>query len=562
MAEVKESIGRDYRNRMVINQRGATIEVTNSTDREEIKISQFSGSHYTMNNVLTNELATCNKQTVVVHDDFKTVGNTSTTYVEKDKIDRVGGNSYSIKGHVLEESLEEYDRWVNTYREVANVNSQFNILRGTRKSEESTPIGISYNTDLRGTRAGNPDLQSRNLRFVINNKFSNYTKIPIVDSKTNEVKDYKPVPDKGKTVNAVLSLPSPKEITEAFGKATGTAAYGVITYGPTRSASTEDGSWATNSAKTELPDRMISIQRVLNAIEERLGNGGDDIVAIKRHSYENIGATVNNYPSVRVDDEGRSCVTEIGVSERSVFRHHGALPLVEEVDNASNFPCGTKTIVAGNKYNLTVGSGGVNINTTGIVAVNGTSMKMSGVFVNVTGSRGVTVNSPSYVDIFAPRVMIRSPRQILLDSNVGVGSNLVVAGSLFTEGEMFVNHISAPLEVQETLPTRVFGKLVPGKVIGVVRVGGDDLPVRAIEAEDTVELLPHSHHFNNVPLKLFESNDVVREVAYKRNINKRLKDPISGGSPAIRVDHEFKRKLTKGDTDQFAIQVNDSATFE
>jgi len=117
------------------------------------------------------------------------------------------------------------------------------------------------------------------------------------------------------------------------------------------------------------------------------------------------------------------------VSKKSVFRHFGELPLVEEVDNASNFPCGTKTLTVGNKYNVMVGSGGVQIKTTGPITFSGTSVKLAGTLVNISGVGGATLNSSTYVDIFAPRIMIRSPRQVLLDSSVGVAKNLIVSGS-------------------------------------------------------------------------------------------------------------------------------------
>ena len=46
-----------YRNKAVINQRGATVEINNSTDREELKLSQYSGSNITLNNNVNSELA-------------------------------------------------------------------------------------------------------------------------------------------------------------------------------------------------------------------------------------------------------------------------------------------------------------------------------------------------------------------------------------------------------------------------------------------------------------------------------------------------------------------------
>ena len=42
-----------YKNKMVLNQRGAAIEIINSTDRESYKVTHFNGSYYEMNNSFT-----------------------------------------------------------------------------------------------------------------------------------------------------------------------------------------------------------------------------------------------------------------------------------------------------------------------------------------------------------------------------------------------------------------------------------------------------------------------------------------------------------------------------
>ena len=89
----------EYRNRYTLNQRGGSIDINNSTDREEIKISQFSGSNIAINNVVNSELATNNKQTCVIFDKFLTVGNVDSTTIGKDRILRVQENNYEIKGH-------------------------------------------------------------------------------------------------------------------------------------------------------------------------------------------------------------------------------------------------------------------------------------------------------------------------------------------------------------------------------------------------------------------------------------------------------------------------------
>lgn len=503
-----ESSTQDYRNKVVINQRGGSIEINNSTDREEVKISQYSGSNIAINNVVTNELATNNKQTTVMYDEFRTVGNTNSLYVEKDNVTRTGGNTYDLKGHTTKGQIDIHKEWRTKYEPIAIANSQFNILRGTQ-----------------GFRASNPDL-SKNARLIISNSHTGYTKTPIVDTKNlDEVKSYVPVPPQNGPTVAMPGGAGSGDVEEAFGKQKGTEAPGVLKYGPSTSASTQDGLWENNPAKVGLSDKMVELQKELTAIEQELGNGGDEITTVKRHSIETIGAMINTYPSYRYDNEGRSCVTEIGVSSTSVFKHFDALPILEDIDNASNFPCGTKTLTVGNKYNVFVGSGGVQIKTSGPAIFSGTSVKVAGSLVNVSSEGGTAISSSTYVDIFSRNVIIRSPRQILLDSSAGVSNNLIVGGGAFIEGETYVNHISAPLEVQRTHDTKVFGKLVGGALIGYV---GSDGGVYAYATDNTVELPPHSHHFNNIPLTLYGSNSKLRTAALDNAINKVTSSPATG----------------------------------
>ncbi len=74
-----------YRNKVVINQRGASIDINNTTDQEAIQISQRSGSNLLINNLVNSELATNNKQVNVVGDNFSTVGGESTEFERKNK---------------------------------------------------------------------------------------------------------------------------------------------------------------------------------------------------------------------------------------------------------------------------------------------------------------------------------------------------------------------------------------------------------------------------------------------------------------------------------------------
>ena len=118
----------NYRNKTIINQRGATIEINNSTDREELKLSQYSGSNVSINNLVNSELATNNKQVKVQNDSFESVGNDKNEFVGKDKVTRVVETTYNLKGFETSSEIAALSAWDEEYTlsEVPGINSQFN----------------------------------------------------------------------------------------------------------------------------------------------------------------------------------------------------------------------------------------------------------------------------------------------------------------------------------------------------------------------------------------------------------------------------------------------------
>ena len=74
-------------------------------------------------------------------------------------------------------------------------------------------------------------------------------------------------------------------------------------------------------------------------------------------------------------------------------------PHVEEVNNDANFPVGNHTLSVGNKYNVMVGSGGVQIKTSGAVEIGGTTFKVSAHKIHIQSSAGVNVSSENIVEL-------------------------------------------------------------------------------------------------------------------------------------------------------------------
>lgn len=520
-----------YKNRTIINQRGGSINIDNSTNNEKLQLSHRSGSNINLTNVVTSELAANNKQITVTNDEFKTVGHNSSEFTAKDKVERVGENSYRFKGVADESQIEAFERWKEIFKPIALKNSQFKISRG----------GVGYpsgeNTPLKGSRDLNPVLKTK--LVTVENKFSGYSKTPIRQFSTDEVVDYTPVLNRNTSSASERSL-TPNDIDKAAG-ILGSFADGVLEFGAEKSAATENGNWEPNENVQNLADDILNLQEDLLPIEQQMGNGGDDISFIKRNKLETVGAIFNDFPSVRIDERGRSHPFEVIVSDVGAFKNHDYMPVVEDVDNSSFFPGGEETKTVGNKYNITVGSGGYNLKTTGPIELGGTSFKAGFKKCNISSTYGIHLMSENIIELASLKsITLRTNRQVFVESALGVKNNIVAGGGLYTEGEMYVQHITAPVEIQQTEDTQLLGKFnintsrtLP---IGEVLINGSWETVYALPADNLITNYAHSHHFKNIPLRLCESNSDVRKFAQDEDIN-------SHGtiSPSLPQRHERKQ---------------------
>ena len=156
--------------------------------------------------------------------------------------------------------------------------------------------------------------------------------------------------------------------------------------------------------------------------------------------------------------------------------------------------------------------------------------------------------SSKRIDIAAEMLTLRNKhsRQVLVDSNLGVSQNVVIQGGAHVEGELSVHHVSAPVEIQETEPVVVFGKLLEGLTFDVDisnselrapyssgnwqarKVAGKcTITLIAQSNDNLVETYPHTHPFKNLPLKLYADKDGVRAVGKELNSHVRSQaDPV------------------------------------
>ena len=499
-----------YKNKVVLNQRGGSVTIDSTTDQESVSISQRSGSNIRLTNVVNTELATNNKQTAVVNDEFRTVGNDLSDFVAKNRTTRTGEDSYELDGFVSDDEINAYNEWKEHWKEIALLNSQFKIKRGGT----SYPDGTS--TEPEGERKDNPVIGSK--IQSVQNEFQGYTGVPIRYAGSDEVTSYVKVPDRGNTKPAEEREVEKEDVESSSAPAVGE-------FGADKSAATEGGEWEPNEEAKKIDEKILEKAEELFPIEKRMGNGGDKIKFVKRNKVEQVGAAFNDFPSVRIDSKGRSQPFEVIVGKTGTFKNHDYVSLVEEVDNASAFPGGNDTKYVGNRYTRNVGSGGISLKTTGAMEQSGATLKQGFKKININASHGIHIGSEDHVDIQSVKtITLRTNNQVYVESSMGVRNNLIVGGGLYAEGETYLQHVTAPLEVQQTQDTVVLGKFATDEnrrlIIGECNIGGSWYPVYARNNDNLIVTYPHSHHFNNLPLRLMKSNEGLREKAQSENINK------------------------------------------
>jgi len=408
-----------YRNKLVINQRGAAIEIINTTDRESYKVSHFAGGYYELNNKFTTLFNPKNFQLFTLADKYETINGHGNLYI--------GRNS---------DNIVQGDHWLKVGNFNVDAHSSWNKLY-------QTLTGITDPTAI---------------------------------------------------ANQLKSLANP------------------------------------------LADQ-----------EKTMGFGGSSFEFIAKHKVVTVGLTPNTSPAYNTDYlNSTSIVTSI-----SPFIPYGYFaPIKRDIHRYKelflpDMPGGNYDIFAMNRFKIQSGTGGGTIQTTGNLKLNGGTVNIRGEYVGIGAKDGqVDINS-SVTTIGGDTVILKSniEGQVVVDSTLGVSKNVIIGGGAYIEGELFVNHVTAPIEYQVTENTQIeaYGPVInPGGTPDVIASGwniiGSDtsgemqlvippLPVapggkstafttvsvqivgglinlNAVGSGALIIAQPHSHVFKNIPLTL------------------------------------------------------------
>jgi hypothetical protein len=319
-----------------------------------------------------------------------------------------------------------------------------------------------------------------------------------------------------------------------------------------------EGDWVPEPGKEKIKQMYEEAGTQLAGAEESMGEGGNHLVEVSRNMMINVGMATNKMSDIRIDDKGKKSPYGVTIGEERVYQKQAESPLVEKV-HVDNLMGGTFTLYAGNGANFVVGGRGLNFDCFGSCRFSGSRVDIAGAQVNIASKNEVNLRSDSRLALEGKMLSMKSGSgQVLMENNLGVSGNLIVVGGAHIEGELFVNHVTAPMEIQATEKSPLlYGQSHPkdekkvgfikrgtmmlceisviapgianaaGPVAGIspfcyvkiLDVGGNNIPIiSSVPGESepdksSVYVYPHNHLFRNLPLTLTGSNKEMRQTS-------------------------------------------------
>lgn len=552
-AETEDINIQTYRNKFLINQKGGTLEFVNTDNREILKMTHYSGSFKEFNNNTSVELAANNDQKLVLKDQYLTVNGFRNVHTERDLDYIVRGDSFLRVG---KQDTSLHTAWKETARELHHIKQLFETQRADKSAENPVVPGafVSPLQTKSGSNSTKCPVCNKTTRsdkyWELNETFTSVAaesggggnkerefSVPIRKSFHTGV-------NAGDTIQFTYVAPtewSGGSHTKVFGEAGACPACGDgLIQG------SMDGSY-TLEPKKQASSWLQEAERIISNladIEADLGMGGSQHVNVAKHKTETIGMVMNDFGSVRIDTQGKYYKNELKILSGGIVNSRKTSPLIEYV-HVDDLPGGSYTLNVCNKWNVQVGAGGVSMKSYGPVDIGGTVVNMGGTQVNIASENEVNIDGGERLSIVSDILVLRQRTggQVLVDSNLGVTQNVIIGGGLHVEGELTVQHVTAPCEIQETEQMELWGRtewrdegdeykqiigyLDDGKwdpnsqcYVGPTpvysRLGTKDSKKYCSLYESSpncIRMHPHSHHFKNLPLNLKNTNAGVRDVA-------------------------------------------------
>lgn len=520
-----------FRDLSLINQNAGGVEFVNTKDDEQISLYHKNGSYMRFHKLANDYLHTLDKREHVQGDSRIEVNGRVVEIFHKDVETIQLGDSYHKIGDI-DKWQSFFEQYKNLVRPIHDKKRLFELQRTQNyNSIDQSPLQ---------NQSGTPSeclIEKAQGTFL-------YTTSPTI---------YVP----GSKAPCDYTLPVIIDLETAYNEVTNDTPFCFTCGGTHINQSSQDGTWTVDPIKKTITQDRVDIQKQLFEIEKHLGQnkhreGGSKIEKIAKDYVGIVGLTFNDFESFRKDPLGKSvpCAFKIEPLGKFINIQHRPSTLIEHV-HVDRMPGGSYDLTICDGYNLVVGSNGINMKTTGPLELYSPIINIAGEQLTF-GTRGEIGFDAQRFDVNAEIITLRPKRveaktygnvplideqQVMVDGNLQVGMNTIIRGGLHVEGELSIQHITAPMEEQitdesfewgeqanclldpdnggdclEPIKSSVRGDIVPGCLIGYA-MDPDDGPIPVIStcAPNSVIVHNHYHMYKSLPMKLIRDNIEVNQ---------------------------------------------------
>lgn len=529
------SDSKTFRSKHVINSNKNSIELIDTDGREGIKFTHYSGSMLEMNNETTIKFSSSNDQTMVLGDTFNTLW--------KNKSEFIGGVSDQIiKGDSLEKigfmNYSSIDKIFDIYKNIHNYKSLFDVKRTsattTTKSAFSENVTSQFQTQDGGYNVcpvckARPYIQKIWEMSPIHKRLCLYIPLPFPGFQGIDIM----VPGLPPFLNTNGRVGYIAGRTCQLCNLTPTNYTYSPDHTPGLSPSTENGYWNIETKKQingELGDLYRSVNSEILDLQNNLGEGGDKITNIARNYVLSVGLAMNDLLSYRVDARGKLKSTRLYVAPESTLLIPKPSPHVEHVD-VDDLPGGDLIITAGNKLKFLVGSNGINIKTFGPIEMYGSIVNLTSEQMNIISKHDLFVDGGEKLSLRGRNISLNpfEHNPVLVEGGLHVSRNVIVQGGAYVEGELGVQHITAPEQWYKTQPSGCMTMLV--NTLFQLPPGIGSFPALPHIHPVIIELPDHQHYYKNIPINLTKCKEQARDAMAQLGINANFPSPALAIQP-------------------------------
>lgn len=305
------------------------------------------------------------------------------------------------------------------------------------------------------------------------------------------------------------------------------------------------------------------------------GDSGVDMTQAMDDKVTIVGSNPNVFPSCRKDGAGRERKVVSTSPTQGTMESTLTYTECEAVDNSGDHHGGTYSMVAMNKFSIDAAGGGISLNSGGNI-----NLMAAGGLANIVASECASVISNVVKVVSSEIVVVKGPEFYVESDNttfvnsVKMSKNLVVQGGAFVNGELFINHMTAPQQIMDTSMSPILPVYfnTPTILTGTAQLISTTPPVTtdggpAMSHMPTVymqftldpltttrsvgRILPHKHTYKHAACTFAQSQDEVWAESAATGGNEAVpaKQPESFGGSMSAVMGKVQKRVTNAFTD-------------